>query len=75
MLTPEQQAEIEKFRKQATETSKQLKELRKNLRVDTDKLELWTKVVNIGAVPLLVAILGLVLAMRRRNQVRRAVAA
>jgi len=75
VLTPEQQAEIEKFRKQATETSKQLKELRKNLRVDTDKLELWTKVVNIGAVPLLVAILGLVLAMRRRNQVRRAVAA
>jgi ABC-type uncharacterized transport system involved in gliding motility auxiliary subunit len=75
VLTPEQQAEIENFRKQATETSKQLKELRKNLRVDSDRLELWTKVVNIGAVPLLVAILGLVLALRRRSKVRMAVAA
>jgi ABC-type uncharacterized transport system involved in gliding motility auxiliary subunit len=75
VLTPEQQAEIENFRKQATETGKQLKELRKNLRVDSDRLELWTKVVNIGAVPLLVAILGLVLALRRRNKLRMAVAA
>ena len=75
VLTPEQQAEIEKFRKQATETSKQLKELRKNLRVDSDRLELWTKVVNIGLVPLLVAITGLVLALRRRNQLKLAQAA
>ena len=75
VLTPEQQAEIENFRKQATETGKQLKELRKNLRVDSDRLELWTKVVNIGAVPLLVAILGLVLALRRRSKLRRAVTA
>jgi ABC-type uncharacterized transport system involved in gliding motility auxiliary subunit len=75
VLTPEQQAEIEKFRKQATDTGKQLKELRKNLRVDSDRLELWTKVVNIGAVPLLVAILGLVLALRRRSKLRTAVAA
>jgi ABC-type uncharacterized transport system involved in gliding motility auxiliary subunit len=75
VLTPEQQAEIENFRKQATETGKQLKELRKNLRIDTDRLELWTKVVNIGAIPLLVAILGLVLALRRRAKLRAAVAA
>jgi ABC-type uncharacterized transport system involved in gliding motility auxiliary subunit len=75
VLTPEQQAEIEKFRKQATETGKQLKELRKNLRVDSDRLELWTKVVNIGLVPVLVAIIGLVLALRRRNQLKRVQAA
>ena len=75
MLTPEQQVEIEKFRKQATDTSKQLKELRKNLRVDTDRLELVTKVINIGAIPLLVAILGITLALRRRAQVRKAVSA
>ncbi len=75
VLTPEQQVEIENFRKQAAETGKQLKVLRKNLRVDTDRLELWTKVINIGAVPLLVAILGLVLALRRRSKLRKAVAA
>jgi len=73
VLTPEQQAEIENFRKKANETRKELKELRKNLRVDTDRLELWTKVVNIGAVPLLVAILGMVLALRRRSKLRTAV--
>jgi ABC-type uncharacterized transport system involved in gliding motility auxiliary subunit len=75
VLTPEQQTEIEKFRKQALETGKQLKELRKNLRVDSDRLELWTKVVNIGAIPVLVAILGLALALRRRSKLRTAVAA
>jgi len=52
-----------------------LKELRKNLRVDSDRLELWTKVVNIGLVPLLVAIAGIALAIRRRNQLRAAQAA
>lgn len=72
VLTPEQQAEIENFRKQALETGKQLKELRKDLRQDTDRLELWTKVINIGAVPLLVAILGLVLALRRRSKLKQA---
>lgn len=74
VLTPEQQVEIENFRKTANETRKELKELRKNLRVDTDRLELWTKVVNIGAIPLLVAILGLMLALNRRRKLRMAVA-
>ncbi|MBM3343962.1 MAG: hypothetical protein FJY56_17900 [Betaproteobacteria bacterium] len=75
VLTPEQQAEIESFRKQALETNKQIKELRRNLRVDTDRLELWTKVVNIGAVPLLVAIIGLILALRRRAKLKAATVA
>lgn len=70
VLTPEQQTEIENFRKKANETRKDLKELRKNLRVDSDRLEFWTKVVNIGAVPLLVAILGLLLAMVKRRKLR-----
>jgi ABC-type uncharacterized transport system involved in gliding motility auxiliary subunit len=74
VLTPEQQAEIENFRKKANVTRKELKDLRKNLRVDSDRLELWTKIVNIGAVPLLVALLGLGLALRRRSKLRMAVA-
>src|SRR5687768_7435783 len=53
VLTAEQQAELENFRKKATETRRDLKELRKSLRVDSDRLELWTKVLNIGLVPLL----------------------
>ena len=46
--------------------------LRKNLRVETDRLQFWTKVVNIGLVPLLVALTGLGLALVKR---RRAAAA
>ncbi len=68
ILTPEQQAEIENFRKKAIETRRDLKELRKNLRVESDALQFWTKVVNIGLVPLLVALAGLALAIARRRK-------
>jgi ABC-type uncharacterized transport system involved in gliding motility auxiliary subunit len=68
ILTPEQQAEIDNFRKKSVEIRAELKEVRKNLRVDTDRLEFWTKVVNIGLVPLLVALLGLALALAKRRR-------
>jgi ABC-type uncharacterized transport system involved in gliding motility auxiliary subunit len=68
ILTPEQQAEIDNFRKKSVETRAELKEVRKNLRVDTDRLEIWTKVVNIGLVPLLIAIAGLALALAKRRR-------
>jgi len=70
ILTPEQQTEIENFRKKAVETRKDLKELRKNLRVETDTLGFRTKVINIGLVPLLVALLGIALALVKRRKVR-----
>jgi ABC-type uncharacterized transport system involved in gliding motility auxiliary subunit len=70
ILTAEQQAEIENFRKVAAETRQELKEVRKNLRQETDTLQFWTKVVNIGLVPLLVAVAGLVLALLHRRRVR-----
>jgi len=70
ILTPEQQAELENFRKKAIETRRDLKELRKNLRVETDALEFWTKVVNIGLVPLLVALAGLALALVKRRRLK-----
>jgi len=68
VLTAEQQAELENFRKKATETRRDLKELRKNLRVDTDRLEFWTKVINIALVPVLVALIGLLLALAARRR-------
>jgi ABC-type uncharacterized transport system involved in gliding motility auxiliary subunit len=75
ILTAEQQAELENFRKRAVETRRVLKELRKNLRVETDALEFWTKVVNIGLVPLLVALAGLVLALGKRRRIQQRAAA
>jgi ABC-type uncharacterized transport system involved in gliding motility auxiliary subunit len=74
ILTAEQQNELENFRKKAAETRRDLKLLRKNLRVETDTLEFWTKVFNIGLVPLLVALAGLVLALGRRRRQRAAAA-
>jgi len=68
ILTAEQQAELDNFRQRAVETRRDLKELRKNLRVETDALEFWTKVLNIGLVPLLVALAGLALALARRRK-------
>jgi ABC-type uncharacterized transport system involved in gliding motility auxiliary subunit len=69
IMTPEQQVEIENFRKRVTETRKELKELRKNLRQDAEALVFWTKVVNIALMPLLVVLLGLaVFFLKRRRQ-------
>jgi ABC-type uncharacterized transport system involved in gliding motility auxiliary subunit len=72
ILTSEQQTEIDNFRKQTIKTRAELKEVRKNLRVETDRLEFWTKVVNIGLVPLLVALAGLALAYSKRRRISAA---
>jgi ABC-type uncharacterized transport system involved in gliding motility auxiliary subunit len=68
VLSPEQQAEVESFRKTAAETRRELKEVRRELRSDTAALEFWTKVINIGAMPLLIAIVGVAIAIVRRRR-------
>lgn len=75
VLTAEQQTELENFRKKSIETRKDLKELRKNLRVETDRLEFLTKLVNIGLVPLLVALVGLGFALLKRRRIAAAAVA
>jgi gliding motility-associatede transport system auxiliary component len=72
ILTAEQQAELERFRKRVAETRLELKEVRKNLRQDAEALVFWTKVVNIAAMPMLVALFGLGVALIRRRRVRAA---
>ena len=72
IMTPEQQAEIERFRKRVAETRLELKEVRKNLRQDAEALVFWTKVVNIALMPVLVALFGLGVALIRRRKVRAA---
>jgi ABC-type uncharacterized transport system involved in gliding motility auxiliary subunit len=72
ILSPEQQAEIERFRKTAAERRIALKEVRKNLRQDAESLVFWTKVANIALMPLLVALAGLIVALIRRRRVAAA---
>jgi ABC-type uncharacterized transport system involved in gliding motility auxiliary subunit len=72
ILSPEQQAEIERFRKTVAAARLELKEVRKNLRQDAESLVFWTKVANIALMPLLVALVGILVAVvagRRRKAV------
>ena len=68
ILNPDQQAELERFRKTVAEGRLALKEVRKNLRQDAEALVFWTKVANIALMPLLVALFGLGLALVRRQK-------
>jgi ABC-type uncharacterized transport system involved in gliding motility auxiliary subunit len=68
ILSPEQQAELENFRKKEAEVKRELKELRKNLRRDIDALENRLKWVNIAGMPILVTLSGIGLAMIKRKR-------
>ncbi len=69
ILTPEQQSEVENFKKRAAETRRELKEVRRDLRADSEALQFWTKVVNIALMPILVALAGIGFWMVRRRRV------
>jgi ABC-type uncharacterized transport system involved in gliding motility auxiliary subunit len=62
IVTPEQQATIDKYNQEEAATTKDLRKVNKDLNKDVARLQNWTKVLNIGLMPLLVAVAGLVLA-------------
>jgi ABC-type uncharacterized transport system involved in gliding motility auxiliary subunit len=68
ILSPEQQEELERFKKTVAETRLALKDVRKNLRQDAESLVFWTKVANIALMPVLVALAGLLIALLRRRR-------
>jgi ABC-type uncharacterized transport system involved in gliding motility auxiliary subunit len=68
ILSPEQQAELEKFRKKETEVNIHLKDERKKLRRDIDSLENRLKWENILAMPVVVALSGIGLALYKRKR-------
>ena len=65
ILSAEQQDEIARLRKAQADTRKQLKNVRKELTGEIDSLGLRLKVVNIGLMPALVALLGLIRGLKR----------
>ena len=67
ILSPEQQKELENFRKNEAEARKELKLVRRNLRTEIDSLETRLKWLNIAAVPLLVGLFGIGLAIHRKK--------
>ncbi len=58
ILSPEQQQEVERFKKQEAGSKKELKEVRRNLRQDIDALENRVKWLNIAGMPIVVTLFG-----------------
>jgi ABC-type uncharacterized transport system involved in gliding motility auxiliary subunit len=68
ILSPEQQAELEKLRKEEVEARKHLKQVQKDLRKEVVSLQGRIKWINILAVPLAVAATGVLIAMVNRKK-------
>ena len=68
LLSPEQQAEIKKFQENEAQISQELKQVRKNLRVEIDSLQDTLKWLDIAAMPLIVTLVGLLLAHLKRSR-------
>lgn len=68
ILSPEQQQALKNFTEQQVSTRKELRVTRRNLRQDVDALESRLKWLNIAAMPILVAAVGITLAVVRRRR-------
>ena len=69
-LSPEQEAEIRKLRKEQVEYSKLIREQEKDLRRQKDKLAGRITLINVAAMPSLVVLFGLALFLQRRRSTR-----
>ncbi|HYD73616.1 MAG TPA: GldG family protein, partial [Candidatus Binatia bacterium] len=69
-LTPEENAEIERFRARVIEVRSELRQAERSLRGDIDRLEAMVVFVNVWLAPLLVAGIGLFLFWRRQRRGR-----
>jgi ABC-type uncharacterized transport system involved in gliding motility auxiliary subunit len=68
LFSPEQQAEIKRFQENEAQISQELKQVRKNLRVEIDSLQNTLKWIDIAAMPLIVTLIGLLLAHLKRSR-------
>jgi len=68
ILSPEQQAELDNFRKKEAQVKSDLKTLQKDLRRDVVSLQTRIEWLNIAAMPVLVSAFGLGLAAWKRKR-------
>nr|VFK53004.1 MAG: ABC-type uncharacterized transport system involved in gliding motility, auxiliary component [Candidatus Kentron sp. TUN] len=74
VLSMEQQREIERFRDEKLRVRKALRDVRHNLRKDIEGMEDWLKFVNIGLIPILIGIGGIIVAIyRSRRKLKNAI--
>jgi ABC-type uncharacterized transport system involved in gliding motility auxiliary subunit len=70
VLTPEQEAELNRFQQERVRIRKELREVRRSLDVEIEGLGTRLKVLNIALMPALLAIGAIVLAITRRRRLR-----
>jgi len=66
ILTAAQQEAIEDFRAQMIDLRQELRGVQRSLREDVERLSTWVKMINIWAVPVVLALIALVVAWWRR---------
>jgi ABC-type uncharacterized transport system involved in gliding motility auxiliary subunit len=71
LMSPEQQAEIQRFLDEQVRIRQELRAVRRNLDADIDRLGTWVKAINIALVPIVLTIFALgVVVVRRRKKAR-----
>ena len=68
MLSPEQEQAITRYQDEDRKTNRQLRDLRRTLNADIEKLGVRLKAVNIALMPALIVIMSLVGGLRRRRR-------
>jgi len=71
IISPEQEAEVARFKEERQKINRQLKEVRKNLRSEIENLGATLKGINIFLMPFLVSIIGIVFAIYKQRKIRR----
>jgi ABC-type uncharacterized transport system involved in gliding motility auxiliary subunit len=66
VLSPAQQKELKKFKKQQIKVRKELKQVQKEFRRELDHLEVTLKWLNIMLVPVIIAIFGIIFGIIRK---------
>jgi ABC-type uncharacterized transport system involved in gliding motility auxiliary subunit len=69
-LTPEQEAEITRFQQERVRVRKELRNVRRSLDVEIERLGTRLKLLNIGLMPALIAVGAIFLAVMRRRRLR-----
>jgi ABC-type uncharacterized transport system involved in gliding motility auxiliary subunit len=75
ILSKAQQEAIDQFRGDLLVTRKELRDVQQNLRSDIQTLETWVKFLNIGLIPILVALVAVIVGVARTRRRRASVAA
>ena len=72
LLSPEQRAEIERFRAEQVKTRKELRNVQHELRSNIERLGSLLTFVNTGLVPLIIALIAIVMSIVNARSRKRA---